>query len=275
MQSIRLRYSTSGDDILFKSIIFLTKPIRYWWDSVTYTRKRRKKLESLKDKFKGQPLIIVGNGPSLNKTPLGEFLGVPSIGMNKINLLFDRTEWRPSLILCANNLVSKQNEQFYSETNIPIYLSWKNRFFINREAKRNVQYYLSDRGMEFKKDLTESVGAAGTVTYTALQFAYYTGANPVILFGVDHSFSVNDSSKSNDIEKMTTEDSNHFHKDYFAKGQYWGIPNLERSEIGFKMAKDAFESDNRNVFDATIGGKLNIFKRVSLEEALSLCDANK
>ena len=51
---------------------------------------------ALLDKFKSQDCLIVGNGPSLNKTDL-QRINMPSIGMNKVNLLFSRSKWRPDL----------------------------------------------------------------------------------------------------------------------------------------------------------------------------------
>ena len=63
---------------------------------------------------------------------------------------------------------------------------------------------------------------------------------------------------------MKEEDQNHFDPNYFRKGQLWGIPNLEQSEFEYQLARDAFERDGREVLDATVGGKLDIFRKVSI-----------
>lgn len=256
---------------MIRQLLFWTKPLRYLWDRLTYPRSEREYIATLKNRYAGKPLLVVGNGPSLNKTPLERFQSTPSIGMNKINLLFDQTKWRPDLIVCTNNLVARQNERFFSTSPIPIFLSWKTRFFISSNARDNVGFFLSANDVQFRKDIDTCIGEASTVTYIALQFAYYLGANPVILFGVDHSFSISDTSKSNSIEKMSGEDNNHFHKDYFSKGQYWGIPNLDMSEKGYQFAREAFEGDGRKILDATINGKLNVFPKITLDEAVKIC----
>ena len=49
------------------------------------------------DPFKDQDILIVGNGPSLNQTPLAD-INMVSIGMNKINLLLLGQEKYLSLI---------------------------------------------------------------------------------------------------------------------------------------------------------------------------------
>lgn len=255
---------------MIKRIILLTRPVRYYFDSLTYIRKN--KINPL-TKLKGanlSPMLIIGNGPSLNTTPLDRFIGITSIGMNKIDLLFDKVNWRPDLIICTNNLVVKQHYKKFIENEIPVYLSWKSRFFIEKKIRYKFSYFLSLPSQNFSKDITQGVGSAGTVTYSALQFAYYMGANPVILFGVDHSFRAD--GKSNEIERRKGEDINHFDPNYFKEGSFWGIPNLELSEIGYRLAKAAFESDGRRIYDATVNGQLDVFPKISVDEAKKLCN---
>ncbi len=45
----------------------------------------------------------------------------------------------------------------------------------------------------------------------------------------------------------------------------WQLPDLLRSEISFEIARKAFELDNREVVDAIIGGKCQIFKRIEYQ----------
>ena len=215
-------------------------------------------------------MLVVGNGPSLNKTPLDEFQDVPSIGMNKINLLFERTSWRPSMIVCVNNLVVKQNRDFFVKTEIPTFLAWKCRWYVKSKDTRNLHYFKVVPRIDFSEDVSSSVAGCGsTVTYSALQFAYFTGANPIILFGVDHSFKVPEGKMA--IVKSQEADANHFDPNYFGKGQHWGLPDLEGSEYAYGLAKKQFEEDGREVLDATIGGKLEVFRKISVSEAKSIC----
>lgn len=256
---------------MLRHIILSTRSIRYGLDRLTYSAFCDQcELEKLRGKFAGKPILVVGNGPSLNQTPLDRFKGVPAIGMNKIDLLFDRFQWRPSLIVCVNNLVVKQHAQTFTKSEIPVYLGWKSRIFMTRKAK-NVHYFLNKNTQNFSKDLTKGAGSSATVTYTALQFAYFTGADPVILFGVDHSFNV--TGKQANYAKREGPDVNHFDPNYFKAGSYWGIPNLEQSEMAYRYSKAAFEADGRKIYDATIGGKLRIFDRIAVEEALAIAQA--
>jgi hypothetical protein len=259
---------------MLKKLIFLTRPIRYNFDKWSYHKKRKDDaLFSLKQKYENTPLLLIGNGPSLRDTPLDNFTNIPSIGLNKIDLLFNKVKWRPQIIICSNNIVIKQHKEKFIKSNIPVYLSWKGRFFLNKKERDQFSYFLSLTSSNFSADITKGVGSAGTVTYTAMQFAYYMGANPVILFGVDHSFSY--SGKSNEIQKRQGTDVNHFDPNYFKEGSFWGVPNLELSEYGFHLAKKAFINDGRSIYDATINGQLKIFEKISVNDAKDICKSYK
>ncbi len=254
---------------MLSTVISATRPVRYRWDQITFRRSAdTSALVEQKDRYRGRPMLVVGNGPSLNKTPLDEFRGIPSIGMNKIDLIFSRVDWRPSIVVCVNNLVVKQHMRAFVDSDIPIFLSWKARRFIPRRLQDSVNYFLSLDFTDFSFDLTKGVGFGSTVTYTALQFAYYMGADPVILVGVDHSFSFKGSAMG--IAKRQGEDQNHFDPNYFKSGTYWGLPDLDGSEVAYGIAKRVFEADGRRVLDATMGGNLQIFNKLDISDAVRL-----
>lgn len=255
---------------MIKTLLFLTRTTRYRWNRFTYSlRADKSPIQALRNRYKDCPMILCGSGPSLKETPLDDFVEVPAIGMNKIDLLFSKVKWRPSLILCTNNLVVRQHWKTFVHSEIPVYLSWKSQKQIPRPYRNKPAYFLSLATRSFSEDLAAGVGSAGTVTYTALQFAYYMGANPVILVGVDHNFICR--GRPNDIVKCKGEDVNHFDPNYFANGQFWGVPNLELSELAYRYSKQAFEKKGRTIYDATVGGKLTIFPKLSMEGARELC----
>jgi hypothetical protein len=117
--------------------------------------------------------------------------------------------------------------------------------------------------------LDHGFGKVYSVTGTALQFAYWCGADPVIVFGVDHSF-VQPEKAILGYEKREGADLNHFDPNYFAPGTYWGLANLKGNEADYIRAREAFAAAGRHVYDATVGGKLNVFHKISLDEARKL-----
>lgn len=246
-----------------------TDTIRYYIEKVLYHMSHYSEdLRSLKGILHGRPLLVVGNGPSLNDTPLDKFSSIPSIGMNKINLLFDRVKWRPDFILCVNRYVAKQNQEFYFNTDIPVFISWQARWFLKPLYRKNSKFFYNNLQRNFAIDISKGVGSGGTVTYSALQFAYYMGANPIILVGVDHSFSCK--GDPNQLITSQSDDSNHFDKRYFGAGIKWNLPDLEESERSYMEAKRAFHEKGRKIYDATVGGKLDVFEKISIEMALKL-----
>lgn len=254
---------------MISAIARKTDRVRYYFEKILYDLSCSSgELSKYKGMFEGSPMLIVGNGPSLNITPLDDFCSIPSIGMNKINLIFGRVEWRPNFIFCLNRHVLRQNQEFYFETNIPCVISWQARWFLKSAYRKSMHFFYNNFTREFSTDITSGFGIGGTVTYSALQFAYYLGCDPVILVGVDHSFA--SKGPANKLVVGASDDENHFDKNYFGKGIKWNLPDLEESERAYLNAKMAFEKDGRKVYDATINGKLNVFEKISIDNAINI-----
>jgi len=120
--------------------------------------------------------------------------------------------------------------------------------------------YSTYTGPKFATDICGQLWEGATVTTVALQIAYYMGFSEVVLIGVDHNFVTQ--GKPNTTVVSQGDDPNHFSPNYFGKGFRWQLPDLETSERGYALARQAFEADGRRVVDATIDGKLRIFPRV-------------
>jgi hypothetical protein len=86
------------------------------------------------------------------------------------------------------------------------------------------------------------------------------GIQQVILIGVDHSFA--SKGPANTTVVSEGDDPNHFSLAYFGKGFRWQLPDLETSEIAYRMARQAYENAGRQILDATVGGKLTIFNKI-------------
>ena len=253
---------------MLSSFLNKTRWIRIFFFKVVF-RLFRNRLYPYKDILRGKTILIVGNGPSLNRTPLDSF-NCPSIGMNKINLIFSRVKWRPSYIVCNNGLVMRQAKNVYKGLEIPIFLDFKG--LVLGLWGKHISYFLTRREDSFSDDFTLGVGASATVTYTALQLAYYMGASKIILVGIDHRFKGFNSDKSiQRIERYKGVDDNHFDPNYF-KNKYWGIPDLHDSEKGYNNAKIFFEEQGVEIYDATIDGALEVFTKISIENAMEMCN---
>jgi len=252
-----------------RRLIALSRPVRYAVSRWSFRLLgNTQELIALRNSQLDRPMLVVGNGPSLNLTPLDEFMHIPSIGMNKIDLIFNRTKWRPSLIMCINSIVASQHQNALASSAVPVFLAWKSRSFVKRRNRATLNYFNVNSSSEFSFDAVDGFGTGATVTYTALQMAFWMGANPVILLGIDHNFSYKGPSLS--YEKIEGPDGNHFDPNYFSAGTYWGTPDLAECERGYRLARSAYKDAGRAIYDATVGGKLRIFDKISLADAMYL-----
>ena len=114
----------------------------------------------------------------------------------------------------------------------------------------------------FSANAARIVWVGGTVSYIAMQLAYFMGFSEVYLVGFDHSYTV---PKEAEVEgraiTSASDDPNHFHPDYFGKGYRWHDPQVDRMEIAYRKARQAYETAGRKIYNATAGGHLETFER--------------
>ena len=123
---------------------------RIKWDLHPLSWSSRARMRSWKDRFTEQKAIIVCNGPSLLQSDLTLLDSVYTFGLNKINLLFDKSAFRPSCIVAVNRYVIEQNKDFYNQTDIQLFLdSYATKFV---RSRRNVIYTHSTRQKTMARD---------------------------------------------------------------------------------------------------------------------------
>jgi hypothetical protein len=119
----------------------------------------------------------------------------------------------------------------------------------------------------FSTDFSKKAYCGQSVTFINLQLAYFMGFSEVYLIGMDFSYNIPASAiRAGDLITSTEDDTNHFNSAYFGKGKTWKDPKLDRVLQNYVMAKRMFESDGRRIYNATEGGNLEAFPRVSYSE---------
>jgi hypothetical protein len=217
-------------------------------------------LAALKDIHKGERAFIIGNGPSLKQTDLTRLKSEVTFGLNRIYLMFPQLGFGTTYFVSVNDLVIEQCAEDISALPMPRFLSWRSHRFFKPGPPPATFLYTTYDNPAFARNVRGRVWESATVTYVALQLAFHMGFDQVILVGVDHSGSV--AGKANSTIVSQGDDPNHFDPAYFGKGFRWQLPDFEMSEIGYRLARQAFESAGRQVLDATIGGKLTVFPKV-------------
>jgi len=65
---------------------------------------------------------------------------------------------------------------------------------------------------------------------------------------------------------MAHGETTHFCADYHKPGEIWIGPNLKQAKRAFQVAKRFFEEHGGIIYNATIGGNLEIFPRVNYKK---------
>ena len=219
------------------------------------------RLETLKNRHTGQRCVLVANGPSLNLMNLDFLRRETTIGLNKIYLGFRKFHFYPRYYVAINRKVVAQGQADIRALNCV-------KFIGNAAAEGKIEedaltYIVNTQSAEqrFCKNIAqEGVHEGWTVTYAALQVAYFLGFSQVVLIGMDHRYQY--TGQPNEASQLVGPDPNHFSTDYFS-GQQWDNPDLTRSEESYRIAKEVFEQDGRSVVDATVGGACKIFSKVN------------
>jgi hypothetical protein len=210
------------------------------------------------NRYVGERCFIVGNGPSLNKMDITPLRNEKAFILNRGYLLLDQVGTESTFLVSVNKHVIEQFGQELAQLPIPKFISWRSRQHI--PFTTDMMYIRPSRDVKFSYNPAHVVFEGDTVTYVAMQLAFYLGFKQAILIGVDHNFATN----CDPYKLVTTEesDANHFDPDYFGKGVAWQLPNLEGSEKAYAMAGKRFAADGREIIDATVGGKLTLFPKV-------------
>lgn len=241
---------------------------RMLWDINYQSWRSRGILKKIRNTESGRKAVILCNGPSLNKVDfdLVNHSDAYTFGLNKINLLFGRTSFRPNCIVAVNALVLEQNSDYYNSTDITLYLD----SFAHTESlvnsRDNTVFLHSTAVPGFARDCSVSINQGHTVTFVALQLAFHMGFSNVALVGADHDFA--SIGEANKVVASAEIDVSHFDPSYFSGGMQWNLPDIFESEVAYGRARRYYEASDRGIYNCTVGGKLEIFERMNLDNFL-------
>lgn len=226
-----------------------------------------REIKKLHNKFSGKRCFIIGNGPSLKAKDLDMLKDEYTFAFNKIYYIFDDTEWRPSFYMSEDEefLINHSNE--VSNVDLPFkfinnHICQKENIIIKDAIYYNLVFKWQNSALPpFSENFFKEVVGGNTVTYSAIQFAYYMGFSEIYLLGIDHTFSVT----KNDAGEVKY---NNNVKDYFSekyKGDSKIIPNVEKSNRAYLAAENFAKEHGIKILNATRGGALEVFERVDFD----------
>lgn len=283
--SIKALYRKLVPLLLRQKIYKVNRMISIYYNIINITmndssiRQKNKRLLQFHNLFSGNRCFIMGNGPSLNLMDLSLLDNEYVWGSNRCYLLFDRIMWRPSFYVAVDTRVVPDNA---NEINALVKSLNETLFFFPEmfrynkiiNSKENVYWYHEIQLQEdnlpygmFSIDPSKFVYSVRSVTIAMLQLAVYLGFNPIYLIGCDTSYIIPKTVIfENGNQKLlisTQEDPNHFDSAYFGEGKKWHDPNVEAMIFHYTQAKKVCDELNIKIYNATVGGNLEVFPRVN------------
>ena len=237
----------------------------------------------LKNAHQGETCVIVGNGPSLNLTDMQLVSKFPYFAVNSFFLLEDKIERPPDFYVVEDTAVFKDNfeEIVNFEAELKLFPTmYKEKLLSARTAEElgNPLFFRMNQGFygrrtgalgypRFSQDASQRVFCGQSVTIINLQLAYWMGFSKVLLVGMDFSYQIPaDAKVDGNIIVSQSDDPNHFDPRYFGAGKTWKDPKLSRVLQNYRLAKEVFEADGRQILNCTVGGALELFERSTLDE---------
>jgi len=281
-------------------------------------------LEDFQDIHDGERVFIIGNGPSLNNTPLEKLNNEFTIAMNRINLIYEDTSWRPSFYVFYDNKKKWSNSvEETIDLGIPSFISNRHKSWL--DDKDNIEFYnyrsvpapdiknaIANKHANhvWSKDISEIIYNFGGTHTVAAQICAYMGFEEVYFVGFDLYKPDKDhflldsgidpaqieypyDSTYNNIRHIIqnygspiknlvnsfyysklyknpkfpigNKDQNHFDPQYHPEKAHEQRLN-KKMVRGHKIINLASEKFNFEVYNATIGGHLEVYERRDFEK---------
>lgn len=224
---------------------------------------KNERLIQFKNRHIGESCFIVATGPSLRISDL-EILRknkVKSFSMNRVYRAFDQTAWRPDFYVVEDfRCIQESREEIID---IPVkykFISDSYSPFWNGDIPQNIYKvhgqlsWVENELPKYTEDIKYGVYTCGTVVYNCFQLATYMGFKEIYLIGADFNFS----GKYKNV-------NNHFIKNYYDSNSQTAEFYEEEQLRSYKAAKEYANEHGIKIYNATRGGKLEIFPRVDFD----------
>lgn len=202
-------------------------------------------------RYRGRRCFIIGNGPSLRVQDLDKLCtcGEICFGFNVIHKLYDRTKWRPDFICVKDPLVMAQNYSCIKESNrCPIFMSDVNFFYNWDNGENEYPFHDVQERLYFSENIVLGCSCGASVSYTAIQIGAYMGFSEIYLLGMDCSSW-----------------QEHFDEEYWNEDEAFRAPDEAKIFQAYQIAEQYSRNHGFRIFNATRGGKLEIFERVDFD----------
>ena len=258
--------------------------------TIVFLRKNRllpfskyNKLKKYHNIHKGKRCFIVATGPSLTIDDINKLKDEFTFSMNSIVLCFKETSWHPTYYAIQDKKVYQSLSQDKSFD-----LSGVKSIFIGRSLEKHIKaagscvpqdynvfdlfgyrqspeevddarkYVPTSYKLGFSDDIRVTVYGYN-IAYSVLQIAVYMGFSEIYLLGCDCNYNMD---KDFHFIEYVTEAGKR------KKDPLRLLAVAENIILSYKSAKEYADLHGIKIYNATRGGKLEVFERVDLDEVL-------
>ena len=228
--------------------------------------KRYEKIKTYERKFEGKRCFVVATGPSLTLDDIKLLDNEYTFAMNSICKLYPDTDWRPSFYGIQDEnvyaeleeILKKEDGVIFASSNLARRFSLPDNFIVYPlNSKYNYfDFRYSDKlHVKFSSNSYSEVYDAYSITFSLLQIAIYMGFKEIYLIGADCNQKVGQKNHFIDMKHVENGDKllTSAKRNIFSHAEF------------YKFAK----SKNIKIYNATRGGALEVYPRVTLEEVLA------
>lgn len=211
--------------------------------------------------------FIVATGPSLRMEDL-DLLNTRNevtFSVNRVYKAFSQTKWRPTYYCISDkeNFLLFENDilnlnlpyKFLSDWHLPFWQKYKSGTHGLYRYHMLAEY---DRENEdaFSEDITNGIYGGSTVIYITIQLAIYMGFKNIYIIGADCEY-----------RGDGKEEHNHFISGYIDSNNTTKPYKLAVEQIfkDYQNAKNYADKHGIKIYNATRGGKLEVFERVDFD----------
>ena len=218
------------------------------------------KIEKYKNIHNNKRCFIVATGPSLRMEDLDTLDAHKEIciSLNSIWRAFGATKWRPQYYLAMDYRSIRDYQEIIEKEHI-VCSFWGDTYkgfdvakYNERNLLHHFVYEYSERKYpKFSEDFARKSYHGSTVTYNALQLAVYMGVKEIYLLGVDFSYGGQD------------RDTRYGH--FYKEEKLVSVGYEKQVHLAYLSAKKYAEEHGIKIYNATRGGKLEVFERVDFD----------
>lgn len=233
-------------------------------------------IKNFKNLYDGERCFIIGNGPSLSANDLDLLIGEKTFACNRIYNIFPQTYWRPTFYMCGDRECLKDEITNIKELHGCIkWVSLLARRY-GREEADELHFYnqygpfcihIENKVQNgVSEDVSRYFSTTQTVTCQEIEFAIYMGFKEIYLLGVDHNYPISIDKNGHKIMDNTVK--SHFDGGGSKESSLHYI-YYDAATQCYQVCEDYAKSHGIKIYNATRGGKLEVFKRVNLEDVLN------